>query len=449
MAKFVRAHNVLAVVLVGGEGSRLGPLTLYRTKPAVMVGPTILASFSTSSALNSGVEKVLMASQYLPFSLETFYSATYGSEFGHYKKVDMIGPHHNRENATRYKGTADAFHDALKVGVKHQREYVLGLSGDHIYSYDFTKLFSVFPEMYDDDTFIVFTKKVPRAEAPRFGILETAEGGTKVEKFVEKPPLAELAPDQEQFDASMGIYFAPLRLWQRILEVDQKRGAAGKSKHDIGGDIIPRMIAEKRFKVNVFRFDGFWADVGEPKALYDTCRAIFIKRSPDIFGDRVRPIGSVGDHNFYSSKGLSYFTSGKCSLENSAVNGSIFSPGVEVRRSEVLDSMILGKTESNYLSIHNSTIRNAIVDKMCNINQAEIISDKGLIVVARRTIVAKGVKIHARGNAVVASLTELVDKIHRLEKYIKATGAELYDSFGNRHEFAELVELKDKNQSRL
>ena len=122
MSSYIRANNVLAVVLVGGEGSRLGPLTLYRTKPAVMVGPTMLASFSTSAALNCGIDKVLLASQYLPFSLEAFYSEKYGSEFGHYKKIDMIGPHHTRESATRYKGTADAFYDALQIGAKHQRE---------------------------------------------------------------------------------------------------------------------------------------------------------------------------------------------------------------------------------------------------------------------------------------------------------------------------------------
>jgi len=133
MTSYIPAHNVLAVVLVGGEGSRLGPLTLYRTKPAVMAGPAILASFSTSAACNCGIDKVVLASQYLPFSLEWFYAKTYGSEFGHYKKIDVIGPRHIRGDASRYKGTADAFYSALQIGVKHQREYVLGLSGDHIY----------------------------------------------------------------------------------------------------------------------------------------------------------------------------------------------------------------------------------------------------------------------------------------------------------------------------
>ena len=444
MSSYTRVHNILAVVLVGGEGSRLGPLTLYRTKPAVMAGPTILASFSTSAALNCGIDKVLLVSQYLPFGLECFYSETYGSEFGHYKKIDVIGPHHNREDATRYKGTADAFYDALQIGVKHQREYVLGLSGDHIYSYDFEKLFSVFPEIYDDDTFIVFTKKVTRKEASRFGILETEKGSTKVKKFVEKPPQSELQPGRDEFDASMGIYFAPLRVWQRILEADQKRGRDGDSNYDIGGDVIPHMIEEGRFNVHVFHFDGFWADVGEPEALYETCRAIFLNRNPDIFGDPTNPIASVGDHNFYFSNELRYFSSGKFSLENSSVNGSIFSPGVEVRHSEVLDSILLGQTEKNYLFINNSTIRNAIIDKMCTINKAEIISDDGLVVVARRTIVTKDVKIHTKGNAVVASFSELVDKVHRLEKYVQATGAELYDNFGTKHSLDELVEKKAK-----
>ena len=444
MTSYIPAHNVLAVVLVGGEGSRLGPLTLYRTKPAVMAGPAILASFSTSAALNCGIDKVVLASQYLPFSMEWFYSETYGSEFGHYKTIDVIGPHHNRCDAARYQGTADAFYNALQIGVKHQCEYVLGLSGDHIYSFDFEKLFSTFPETYGDNAFIVFTSKVSREQASRFGILETEKGSTKVKQFIEKPPQSELPPGRDTFDASMGIYFSPLRLWQRILETDQKRAKDRKSNYDIGGDIIPYMIKEGRFDVHVFHFDGFWADVGEPKAFYETCRAIFLAREPDIFGDRLNPIASVGDPNFYSSDNLTYFTSGQFFLRKSLVNGSIFSPGVEVNHSEVIDSILLGQSEGNYLSINNSTIRNAIIDKMCNINGAEIISDDGLVIVTRGTVIAKGVRIHPKGNAVVASFTELADKIRRLKKYIQATGAELYDNFGRKYSFDELVEKKEK-----
>ncbi len=98
----------------------------------------------------------------------------------------------------------------------------------------------------------------------------------------------------------------------------------------------------------------------------------------------------------------------------------------------------------NYLSINNSTIRNVIIDKMCNINGAEIISDHGLVIVARGTMIAKGVRIHPKRNAVVASFTELTDKIHRLKKYVQATGAELYDNFGTKYSFDELVEKKEK-----
>jgi len=439
---YISANNVLAVVLVGGEGSRLGPLTLYRTKPAIMAGPSILASFSSSAALNCGIDKVILASQYLPFSLEKFYSQAYGSEFGHYKKIDVIGPHHTSAEQTRYKGTADAFYKALQIGVKHQCEYVLGLSGDHIYSFNFEKLFSIFPQDYGDNSFVVFTKKVERKEAHRFGILEIDEESGKVKRFVEKPKDSELAPGRDNFEASMGIYFAPLRLWHRILEIDQKRGAEGTSSFDIGGNVIPYMINEGRFDVKVFSFDGFWADVGEPKSLYDTYRSIFLDRNPDIFGERDKPIGSIGDPNFYKSNGLNYFTSGMLFVKDSWINGSIFSPGVDVNRSEVLDSIIMGQSQQNYLSIVNSTVKNAIIDKMCNIADAKLVSDNGLIVVARGTMVARNVKIHVSGNAVVASFPELVNKVERLKKFIDATDAEIYDNFGTRYSYEELLEKK-------
>ncbi len=442
MSAYIPAKNVLAVVLVGGEGSRLGPLTLYRTKPAVMAGPSILASFSTSAALNCGIDRVVLASQYLPFSMEWFYAEAYGSDFGHYKKIDIIGPHHNRADARPYKGTADAFYKALQIGVKHQREYVLGLSGDHIYSFDFTKLFSIFPQTYGDNSFVVFSQKVSRAEASRFGILETEKGSNRVEKFVEKPAPSDLAPDQEPFDASMGIYFAPLRLWQRVLEIDQRRGRAGQSGYDIGGDVIPYMIENKSVDVQVFPFDGFWADVGEPDALYETYRGIFLDRQPDIFGIPTKPIGSVGDPNFYYSDDMRYFTSGQFSAKKSSINGSIFSPGVHVHHSEVTDSILLGQAERHYLSINNSLLRNCIIDKMCNINGAKLSSEDGLVIVARGTMIGKNVTIRARGNAVVASFSELVGKIHRLEKYIQASGAEIYDNFGTRYSLEELLQKK-------
>ncbi len=442
MDSYIGAHNVLAIGLVGGKGSRLGPLTIYRTKPAVMAGPAILASFSTSAALNSGVDRIVLASQYLPFSLEKFYSDVYGSEFGHYKKIDIIGPHHYRGDETSYKGTADAFYKALQIGVKHQREYVLGLSGDHIYTFDFERLFGTFLKEYDNNTFVVFTQKVARQDAPRFGILETEGQGTRVVNFKEKPHLSSLPADKDFFDASMGIYFAPLRLWQRILEEDQRRGAAGESKYDIGGDVIPHMIENGQFPVHVFRFEGFWADVGEPEALYNTYRSIFLKRDPDLFGDRLRPIGSTGQPNFFCSDDCTYFTSGKFSLRNSKINGSIFSPGVELDGSEVMDTIVMGESEGNRTLIADTTARRVIIDKMCNIRGAELVSTRGLIIVARGTKIANGVKINTDGNAVVASIGALTENILKLETYIKTTKAELYDNFGQNYSFEEIKELK-------
>ncbi len=442
MDSYIGANNVLAIGLVGGKGSRLGPLTIYRTKPAVMAGPAILASFSTSAALNSGVDRIVLASQYLPFSLEKFYSDVYGSEFGHYKKIDVIGPHHYRGDETRYKGTADAFFKALQIGVKHQREYVLGLSGDHIYTFDFEKLFGIFLKEYDDNAFVVFTQKVSREDAPRFGILETEDESTKVVKFIEKPASSKLPPGREYFDASMGIYFAPLRLWQRILEEDQRRGAAGESNYDIGGDVIPHMIETGQFPVHVFRFEGFWADVGEPQALYDTYRSIFLRRNPDLFGDRLRPIGSTGQPNFFCSDNCSFFTSGKFSLRESKIDGSIFSPGVEIEKSEVLDSIVMGESEGNRTVIAHTVAKRVIVDKMCNIKGAQLVSEEGLIIVARGTMIANGIKINTKGHAVVASLSALTENIHKLETYVKTTQAELFDNFGQKYSYEELKELR-------
>jgi len=106
----------------------------------------------------------------------------------------------------------------------------------------------------------------------------------------------------------------------------------------------------------------------------------------------------------------------------------------------------MGQSQRNYLSIINSTVKNAIIDKMCNITDAELISDNGLIIIARGTMVARKVKIHVSGNAVVASFPELVDKVERLKKYIDTTNVEIYDNFGTKYSYEELLEKKN-NQS--
>src|SRR3989338_8836418 len=176
----VSPSNVVAITLVGGLGERLSALTWHRAKPAVMIGGNVIASFSSSNALNSDIENVVMASQYLPYSLKRFYSGIYGAEYGPGRKIDIIDPNDTVADAARYRGTADAIYQALQIAKRLKKEYVLILSGDHIYKFAFTDLFNQFYQKYDDNSFVVLNQKIQREDASKYGILQTEPESTKV-----------------------------------------------------------------------------------------------------------------------------------------------------------------------------------------------------------------------------------------------------------------------------
>ena len=160
MNQYVHARDVAAIALVGGEGARLPPYTWVRAKPAVQTGNTRLASYSTSNAENSGIDKIVLAAQHLPRSLRRFYADYYGTDFGPDRRVDMTDPNEFQKDNPRYHGTADAFWKAMTITRANQRRYILGLSGDHIYKFDFQELFDAMPEQHQNADFVILTQEV-------------------------------------------------------------------------------------------------------------------------------------------------------------------------------------------------------------------------------------------------------------------------------------------------
>lgn len=434
---YIHSDEVLGVELVGGPGNRLFPLTMYRTKAAVPVGDSILAAISSSNALNSGVNRLILPTQYRPRSLRRFYSNYYREIFGEDGTISAIVPNDTMDVAF-YKGTADAFYHALQIANGTPHKYVLGLSGDHIMSkLDFSKLFDVYLKNYPEDAFIIFTQTVPRAEASRFGIMRTEEGGTAVREFTEKPKNHELPGGQETFQASMGIYFAPMQVWRKILDKDQEEGRAGSSEYDIGRNVIPTMLQEGKFPVHVFNFDGYWADVGESTALWEAYRRIFLDRKPDIFHEPGWEIAHLGEHNHHSTDAEVYFESGDFVARESSLNGSIFSPGVVIDTSEVLDSILFGASNGHKTYVHHSSqIRRAIIDKRCDIGpNAMVSSEGGLILVIKGSRIPAGVRIE-RENAIVGPLDELARYANKVRSYFehlkkKSLHVDLFDQNGD------------------
>jgi len=425
-SSYIPASDVLGVSLVGGEGTRLGPLTWYRTKGAVMAGPSILSAFSTSNAFNSGIEKIIMAVQYLPYSLEYFYSQVHNEDFGHRKKISVLNPFHFQNLRSGFKGTADAFFYALQRADKssqaYPQEYVLGLSGDHIYRCDFTELFNIFNQKYGDNSLVVFTQEVRRETASEFGILTTEPNSTRVTSFKEKPKQHELPEGQENFKASLGIYFASRALWRDALNIDQERGKSELSRFDIGGNVIPYLVEnQSRFQVHTFNLKEQWADVGKPRAYFDTMVNMFLERNPDLFGDPKWKIEALGTPVWNSSGQERYV----CCLEHTTIrksnlNNVVCSPGMVISNSTASNSIFLGGSEDEKTHINGSHLENVIIDKECNISpKSVVLSKNGLVMIAKETHIPSGTIIEAKGMAVVASITEMEHNLNNLKTFVQ------------------------------
>jgi len=241
-----------AVILAGGEGSRLGVLTAKRAKPAVpFAGKYRIIDFTLSNCVNSGIFDVMILTQYRPHSLNSHIGAgrPWDLDRGFTGGVRLYQPYKGRTDTDWYAGTADAIQQNFSFLKDTKPELVLILSGDHIYEMDYDTMLSFHADHQADLT--IATIRVTREEATRMGILAT-DDNYRVTQFVEKP---KEPPDML---ASMGIYVFSLSVLDKVLIEDAKRK---DSQHDFGKDIIPHMV-KTGMRVFAFPFGGYWVDVG-------------------------------------------------------------------------------------------------------------------------------------------------------------------------------------------
>jgi glucose-1-phosphate adenylyltransferase len=246
------------MILAGGQGSRLGALTKKIAKPAVPFGGKYrIIDFPLSNCRNSGINTVGILTQYQPLALHNYIGN--GSAWDLDRKnggVFILPPYAREKGAEWYRGTADAISQNINFIEMIDPEYVLVLSGDHIYTMDYSKMLDAHKQNKAQVTIGVF--EVPWEEAPRFGIMNTDKENRIVE-FEEKPknPKSNLA--------SMGIYIFDWKLLKSYLEDDEKDS---KSSHDFGKNIIPKMLNEK-VKMCSYAFEGYWKDVGTIDSLWE------------------------------------------------------------------------------------------------------------------------------------------------------------------------------------
>lgn len=255
----MKQNNMLAMILAGGRGSRLHELTNKVAKPAVSYGGKYrIVDFPLSNCANSGVDIVGVLTQYESVLLNSYVAA--GGRWGLDARESGVFVLPPREKADAdldvYRGTADAISQNIDFIDKYSPEYLLVLSGDHIYKMDYDKMLSYHKEMNADATIAVI--EVPMKEASRFGIMNT-DGAGRIVEFEEKPehPKSNLA--------SMGIYIFNWKLLRKILLADMKNP---DSHHDFGKDVIPCLLNDNK-TLAAYKFKGYWKDVGTIDSLWE------------------------------------------------------------------------------------------------------------------------------------------------------------------------------------
>ena len=268
-------QNTIVMLLAGGQGERLYPLTRDRAKPSVPVGGVYrIIDFALSNCINSGMRRILVLTQYKSFSLQRHIQAAwelFNPVMGEY--IDVIPP--QQRNVQRwYQGTADAIFQNIYMLEQEKPAHVVILSGDHIYKMDYSKMLDFHVQNGADLT--ISCTKVPRAEAFRFGVAGTEPGG-RINRFVEKPKDPPGIPGDEEFSySSMGVYiFSTEVLVRRIIE-DVKTD----TEHDFGKNIIPRMVkggdrvfaypfVDENRSPNRPAAEVYWRDIGTIESYYD------------------------------------------------------------------------------------------------------------------------------------------------------------------------------------
>jgi len=367
-------REVLTFILAGGKGERLDPLTRDRAKPAVPFGGIYrIIDFTLSNCINSGLRRVFVLIQYKSFSLQKHILAGWdivSSQLGEF--IDVIPPQ-QRIGSDWYKGTADAIYQNLNAIYDYAPQYVLVLSGDHIYKMDYKKMIDYHRERNADMT--VACLKMPKENSANFGVVEVDEDH-RVCGFKEKPPEPKTIPGEpSKTFASMGIYLFTREALIRELEMDAQ---AASSEHDFGKNVIPQMLRNKD-KLYVYDFvdehnqPKYWRDIGTRDAYYQANMDL-VGQQPEFnlfdkewpvrtYHEQYPPIRTLSveeDGVVKPATIVDCLISGGCVIKGAQVMRSVFSSNIYIEKNAfIADSVLM---ESVVVGAH-AKIKNAIIDK--------------------------------------------------------------------------------------
>jgi glucose-1-phosphate adenylyltransferase len=411
-------NDVLGVIMGGGRGARLHPLTKLRSKPAVPIaGKYRLIDIPISNCINSGIYRVAILTQFNSVSLHRHISQAYNFDVFHTGWVQIWAAEQTPQSTSWYQGTADAVRKQLFEIQATGAEYVLILAGDHLYRMDYAALAEYHWEKNADIT--VAVQPVARSEASRFGLLKVQSDG-HITSFAEKPKNPEVQKQfvsredpERPFLGSMGIYLFKTKVLNDLLMYHLRQD-------DFGGDIIPAAISSH--EVYGFDFDGYWEDIGTIRSFYETNLELTRSNPPFNFYDPHSPIytharflpGSIVE----DSKLQDVLLAEGCRIREAEITHSIVGIRSQIAEGTVIkDSILMG---ADYYDVEkprgnlpigigrNCYIECAILDKNVRIGEGVVIrpfpSDKdiendlyfvrdGIVVIAKDTEIPAGTRI--------------------------------------------------------
>lgn len=388
-----RKQECVAMLLAGGQGSRLGVLTKKLAKPAVPFGGKYrIIDFPLSNCINSGIETVGVLTQYQPLVLNDYIGngQPWDLDVMH-GGVHVLPPYQRQRGADWYKGTANAIYQNIPFIERYDPDYVVVLSGDHIYKMDYARMLDFHKANRADCTIAVI--EVPMDEASRFGILNTNPDGS-IYEFDEKPAV----PKSNQ--ASMGIYIFSWDKLRKYLEADE---ADPSSSNDFGKNVLPAMLGagERMF---AYRFDGYWKDVGTIDSLWEANMDLLnpkidlnladedwkiYTRNPVMPPHYVAQSAVVQNSivaegcSIYGESEFSIFFAGASVAPGAVVRDSIIMPGARIEEGAVVQYAIV--SEDAVIG------KNAVVG--ARPEESEVLDDWGVTVIGDQVKIGEGVQI--------------------------------------------------------
>lgn len=410
--------NVLAVILGGGRGARLFPLTKLRSKPAVPIaGKFRLIDIPISNCINSGIYRIAVLTQFNSVSLNRHVSQTYNFDAFHTGWVQIWAAEQTVSNADWYQGNADAVRKQLFEVRSTRAPYVLILAGDHLYRMDYAAMAKFHWENDADVT--VAVQPAAKGEAGRLGILKR-DAECRITRFAEKPKdpvlLEEMVSrddEEKPFLGSMGIYMFKTSVLIDILE--------SKSFDDFGGQVIPYAI--NHHNIYGYDFEGYWEDIGTIRSFYETNLALTLPNAAFNFYDPVRPIYSrsrfLPGSLITNSKLENVLIAEGCCIENVEITHSVVGLRSQIASGVIIKDSVLmgadyyerpveeGKRPNDPIGIgRNCHIEGAIIDKNACLGENVVIKPfpRGTDIETENWVIQDGIVVIPK-NAVIPSGT--------------------------------------------